>query len=72
MLDRAALTQGASAHPLANGVRRVELTGLDAEPVLREDGGRVRLEGRGFTADLAGARWEKTVRTLTVRIGVAR
>jgi hypothetical protein len=69
ILDRHALTEGAGAHPLFNGVRRMTLGGLDAEPSVQEAGGKVTLSAGGVKAEFRGARIERAGRTFTLRLG---
>ena len=55
VLDREALTEGAGEHPLFNGVRKLTLTGLPAEPKVSREGETVNIDGGGLTAALRGA-----------------
>lgn len=55
VLDREALTEGAAGHPLFNGVRKLTLTGLAAEPKVTREGATLRIEAPGLTATLQGA-----------------
>jgi hypothetical protein len=55
VLDREALTEGAAGHPLFNGVRRLTLAGLAAEPVVSRDGATLKITAPGLTATLQGA-----------------
>lgn len=64
----AAITEGAGAHPLFEGVRRVVLSGL-GEPDASEADGAVTIRARGLTAEFRGARLERDGTTLRVRVG---
>jgi hypothetical protein len=66
------LTTGAGAHPLFNGVRRLTLAGLAAEPVVREAEGKLTIEAAGVKAEFRGARLERAGQTLTVNLQAAR
>jgi len=52
--DIEALTEGAGAHPLFNGVRRLEITGLQRPKVTR-DAGKISLRAAGLIADFDAA-----------------
>ncbi len=52
--DLTALTEGAGAHPLFNGVRRVVIAGL-ARPVVKAEGGATTVTAPGLTASIRGA-----------------
>ena len=65
------LTSGAGAHPLFNGVRRLTLAGLAAEPVVREGEGKLSLEAEGIKAEFRGARLERAGQTLTINLQAA-
>ena len=62
------LTSGAGAHPLFNGVSRLTLAGLAAEPVVREGEGKLALEAEGIKAEFRGARLERAGHTLTINL----
>jgi hypothetical protein len=67
VLDRAALTDSAGAHPIFNGVKRVTITGLAAKPqVLLGDGGVVHVTAEGVTATVEKA--QVTTEGRTIRI----
>jgi hypothetical protein len=68
VLDAEALTEGAGSHPLFQGVRRVELTGL-AEPELGKADGKVTVRARGLDLEFKGARATQSGETITVRLG---
>lgn len=71
VLDRSALSEGVGPHPLFNGVRRLTVTGLAGEPVVREAEGAVVIEAPGFQGAFAGARLERDGTTLVVRLVAA-
>jgi hypothetical protein len=71
VLDRSALSEGVGPHPLFNGVRRLTVTGLPGEPVVREVEGGVVIEAPGFAGSFAGARLERDGTTLVVRLVAA-
>src|SRR6185369_6768280 len=60
VLNRDALSEGAGAHPLFEGVRTLTLSGLTAEPKVTRDGETVKIEAEGFTATLKGALVDKS------------
>ena len=68
VMDRAALTESAGAHPLFNGVRRLVVAGLPDEPVVREADGTTRIDASGVTATLEDAAIERSGRTITIRM----
>lgn len=59
VIGRPALSEAAGAHPLFNGVRRLTVTGLAAEPAAVEAGGAVTVKTEGITAELRGATVER-------------
>ena len=65
--DVEALTDGVGPHPLFNGVRRVEVAGLD-EPEVRDEGGTVTVRAPGVAATFRGAVLDRRGRTVTVRL----
>jgi hypothetical protein len=65
------LTVGAGAHPLFNGVRRLTLAGLAAEPSVREAEDKLTLEAAGIRAEFRGARLERAGQTLTITLPAA-
>lgn len=71
VLDRSALSEGVGPHLLFNGVRRLTLTGLPGEPVVREAEGAVVIEAAGFAGSFSGARLERDGTTLVVRLVAA-
>jgi hypothetical protein len=68
VLNAEALTDGAGPHPLFQGVRRVELTGLP-EPKVSEAGGKVLVDVPGLTLEFAGASFTRNGKEITVRVG---
>jgi len=68
MLNAEALTTGAGEHPLFQGVRRVELTGL-ALPDVTEADRNVTIKANGLDLEFAGARLTRDGNTLIVSIG---
>jgi len=67
--DRTALTEAAGTHPLFHGVRRLEVTGLAAAPVMHRTGARTRITATGFEGDFQCPHVEFTSQTVTVRLG---
>lgn len=67
VLDCHALTEAAGAHPLFNGIRKLTVTGLPSEPVIRQEAGTTTIEVPGFTAKLQGATVERGDKVLKVR-----
>ncbi|HEY2290862.1 MAG TPA: hypothetical protein VGM86_09200 [Thermoanaerobaculia bacterium] len=59
VLDAQALTEAAGEHPLFNGVKDLRMTGLPAEPKIRQDGDLTVIEAAGLTAKLKGVKVEK-------------
>jgi hypothetical protein len=68
LVGQASLTEGAGAHPLFNGVRRLTVTGLAAEPVVKESGGTTTITADNLKADLKGAEVTCSGQTLLVRL----
>ncbi len=68
ILDRASLTTGAGTHPLFNGIAKVVVTGLDAEPTLRERDGEVTISASGVTGTFRAVTTELQGQTLVVRL----
>ena len=64
-----ALTEAAGPHPLFNGVRRLILAGLEAEPQIDVDGEHVRINLSGFSADFTGASVQRSDRQITIGLG---
>ena len=68
VLDRRALTESAGKHPLFDGVRRVTIAGLAAEPDVREASDGVSIRAAGVTADFRAARISRDGRVITVTL----
>ena len=68
ILGRAALTEGAGEHPLFNGVRRLVVAGLPAEPAVEESADRIRIAAADLKAEFRPARLSREGRTLTVQL----
>lgn len=66
VFDHESLTEAMGAHPLFNGVRKVIVTGLAAEPKIRQEDGATILETEGVTAALKGAKVERSEKTVRV------
>ena len=66
VLNHASLTQGAGAHPIFNGVRRLTVTGLP-EPKVTEAGGKVTVEAAGVKGTLAGT-LERSDHAILIRL----
>ena len=68
VLGREALTQAAGEHPLFNGVREIQITGLPDEPKVTQEGDFVVIATEGVTAKLKGAKVEKGEKALKVTV----
>ena len=68
VLDRSALTVGAGAHPLFDGVLEVVATGFQEEPLSRASGDTLYVDGPGFSGWFRGARLERTDETIVIRV----
>ncbi len=68
VLDRYSLTEAAGEHPLFNGVGKLTVTGLPAEPVTQEDEGKLTITGEGFRAEFRSAQVERSGKTLIIRL----
>ncbi len=64
-----ALTEAAGTHPLFSGIRSVAIGGLETEPEISTQDGRVTLDSPSFKADFSGARLERDGTRITVRLG---
>jgi|GEM_PF-6793990 len=64
----ATLTEGAGAHPLVNGIRKVTLTGFAVEPKVRQDGDSLVIDADGVNAKLKGATVERGEKLVTVKV----
>jgi len=67
--DLPSMSVGFGEHPLADGVREVVVTGLDAAPEIVEEGGRVTVRAPGVTVELTGAVVEVDERVIRIRVG---
>lgn len=68
VLDQSALTESAGSHPLFNGVKRVTITGLPAEPALSDDAGVLSVKSGGIALEFRGALVERRGNTLVVTL----
>lgn len=68
LINRHSLTEGAGAHPLFNGVRRLTLTGLSAEPAVAESGGKTTITAENLKAEFKGAEVTRSGQSLLVRL----
>jgi len=71
ILNRESLTEGAGANPLANGIRKVTLTGFATELKISKSDDSVTIEAEGVTAKLKGAvveRGEQGEKLVTVKL----
>jgi hypothetical protein len=68
ILGRAALTEGAGRHPLFNGVRRLIVAGLSAEPSVEESERKITITAADLKAEFRSARVAREGRTLTVQL----
>jgi hypothetical protein len=70
VIDHASLTEAAGAHPLFEGIRRVTVTGLPAEPALTAGAdGTLTLAAPGLNGTLRGARVARDGTTITLQLG---
>lgn len=69
VIGHAALTDGASGHPLFAGVRRVTVAGLGAAPTVRVAGDTIEIsDGNAFHLKFHGARLQPDAHRLTVTL----
>ena len=68
VLNAEALTDGAGLHPLFQGVRRLEVTGL-AQPDVSEAEGKVSVRAAGLTLEFNGSSVTRSGEVMTVRVG---
>lgn len=68
VLDRYSLTEAAGEHPLFNGVGQLTVTGLPAEPAIKENDGGLIITGEGFRAEFRAASMEHSGKTLIIRL----
>jgi hypothetical protein len=69
VLDHASLTVPAGRHPLFEGVRELVVTGLASEPEVRATADSLAVRAPGVRLAMRGARLERGVRSLYVRLG---
>jgi hypothetical protein len=69
VLDRAALSEPAGAHPLFMGVRRLSIAGLDAAPAVETGDSALVVRATGVDATLRGAEVVVAGERTTVRAG---
>jgi len=69
VMGNSALTEAVGPHPLFNGVRRMMLAGLEAEPQVDIEGEHVRISLPGFSADFTGASVRRSSKRVTVDLG---
>jgi hypothetical protein len=67
-MDCEVLTEAAGDHPMFSGIRRVVVSGLGREPVVREEDGKAVIEAPGVTASLAVTGVQREGRLVTVRM----
>ena len=67
VLDAAALTDGAGAHPLFGGVKRLLVTGL-AEPEVRDTDGTLTVRAAGFDLQAQGAVLTRDGSSISIRL----
>ena len=67
VLDRAALTRPAGAHPLFNGLREVVVTGLPERPSIVTRGDTLVVQAPGVTGSFTGLVPEETGTAVTLR-----
>jgi hypothetical protein len=68
VLNARSVTESAGKHPLFDGVRRLTVTGLPAEPKVNESASGIAVEAAGVAGRFAGARWERKDRTTTIHL----
>jgi hypothetical protein len=68
IFNRAVMTEGAGEHPLFNGVRRLTVAGLPAEPSVEEAEGKTRITAADLKAEFRSARVTREGRTVTVQL----
>jgi len=68
LINRHSLTEGAGEHPLFNGVRRLTVTGLAAEPTVVESGGKTIITAESLKAEFSNAEVTRSGQTLLVRL----
>ncbi len=68
LINRRSLTEGAGEHPLFNGLRRLIVTGLAAEPAVAESGGKTTITAENLKAEFKNAEVTRSGQTLLVRL----
>jgi hypothetical protein len=68
VLDLRSLTEAAGEHPLFNGVGKLTVTGLPAEPETQEEEGKLIISGEGFRAEFRAAQVERSGNTLIIKL----
>ena len=68
IINRASLTEGAGEHPLFNGVRRMTISGLPAEPIVSESDGKTTISAADLKAEVRVAEITRSERVLHVRL----
>jgi len=68
VMGDAVLTDEVGPHPLFNGVRRLILAGLEAEPLVEVEGEHVRISSPTFNADFTGASVQVSRGQVTVHL----
>ena len=68
LINRHSLTEGAGEHPLFNGVRRLTVTGLPAEPSVTVSGGKTNITADNLKAEFTNANVTRSNQTLLVRL----
>lgn len=68
VINRSSLTEGAGAHPLFNGLRRLTVTGLASEPAVAESGGKTTITADNLKAEFTGAHVTRSGQTLVIRL----
>ena len=68
VLGHESVTRAAGEHPLFNGLRSLEVTGLPAEPRIRIDNGVLTLTSNVMSATLRGATAERRGNHITIQL----
>lgn len=68
LINRRSLTEGAGEHPLFNGLRRLTVTGLAAEPAVVESAGKTTITAENLKAEFKNAEVTRSGQTLLVRL----
>jgi hypothetical protein len=67
-MDQQVLTEAAGEHPIFSGICRIVAAGLDSEPTIQEQEGKVTVEAEGITASLAVTSVERRERVITIHM----